>query len=179
MTDQEIISLLQRDAAAGISALTERYGGLITGVCRAVLRRPEDAEEAAADTLVHLWRHADNFGTDICLSAVAANIARQRSIDTLRKIQRSSTVELPEEIAEAFTLADEIESSDQAAALHDLIASLPPPDGELVLRKYYYLESTRAIAARCGMTENAVNCRLTRAKQLLRTQLTALLEEIV
>ncbi len=179
MTDREIIALLQTNAAAGLSALTQEYGGLIAGVCRAVLRRPEDAEEAAADTLVHLWRHAKNFAPDICLAAVAANTARQRSIDILRKLQRSNTVELPEEIAEAFTLAEEIEASEQADAVHTLIASLQPPDAELVLRKYYYLESTHTIAAHCGMTENAVNCRLTRAKQILRTRLAALLEESV
>ena len=59
MHDAKILALLQKDAARGLAALSAQYGGLMVSICRAVLpQHPQDAEEAAADTLVHLWRTA-------------------------------------------------------------------------------------------------------------------------
>lgn len=173
MHDAKILALLQKDAARGLAALSAQYGGLMVSICRAVLpQHPQDAEEAAADTLVHLWRTAPALPADAPLAAVCANAARQKAIDRVRRLRRAGeTCELPEETHDALVLAEQLESREDTARLRALIAALPPPDGALVVRKYYYLESTRALAQRYHLTENAVNCRLRRAKETLRAQL--------
>ena len=54
-----------------------------------------------------------------------------------------------------------------------LVAAMEPPDRDIFLRKYYLLESSRQIAAALGMSESAVNTRLSRGRDRLRRALLA------
>ena len=52
----------------------------------------------------------------------------------------------------------------------ELVAALPQPDREIFLRRYYLLETSRSIAAVLGMSEHAVNVRLSRGRAKLKQQ---------
>src|SRR5262249_23608268 len=70
----------QRDEAA-FSALVERYGPLVFGVCQRVLQHRQDAEDAFQATFLVLARKAGSIGKRECvgswLYSVAYRIARQ------------------------------------------------------------------------------------------------------
>lgn len=52
-------ALLQNDPQEGLRRLMELFGGPVHAICTAILRgHAEDADEAAADTFVRLWRNA-------------------------------------------------------------------------------------------------------------------------
>ena len=65
--------------------------------------------------------------------------ARNAAIDRWRKLSRSLDVPLTEEIT-AKTAAPEEE-------ICELIDTMPPPDREIFIRKYYFLETAAEIAA--------------------------------
>ncbi|MCI5652348.1 MAG: hypothetical protein MR295_08985, partial [Ruminococcus bromii] len=53
----------------------------------------------------------------------------------------------------------------------ELIDTMPPPDREIFIRKYYFLETAAEIAAAMGRTPDDVNARLSRGRKKLRAQL--------
>ena len=54
---------------------------------------------------------------------------------------------------------------EEVQALNRILRELKKKDKELVLRRFYYLQSTRQIAAAMGMSENAVDSKLSRLRK--------------
>jgi RNA polymerase sigma-70 factor (ECF subfamily) len=68
----------------------------------------------------------------------------------------------------AFPAADQLDSTAAAAALHDLLAQLPPPDRLVLTLMYFEQCSLREIAKRAGWNEAIVKMRAYRARKRLR-----------
>ena len=84
---------------------------------------------------------------------------------------RDSREEFPlyEELTGDSGLPENI--SDLEAMLQELVESLPSPDREIFLRKYYLLETSKEIAEALSLTEGNVNVRLSRGREKLKRQL--------
>ena len=77
----------QRDA---VDECLARYGGLVWSLARRQSPTPADAEDAAQEIFVDLWRWAGRFDEKVASEATfVAMIARRRLIDRRRKQQRS------------------------------------------------------------------------------------------
>ena len=72
-------------------------------------------------------------------------------------------MELSDEYAAEVTIPEE--------KIGPLIDDMPPPDREIFIRKYYFLETSAEIAAAMGRTADDVNQRLSRGRKRLREQL--------
>lgn len=83
------------DAAA---ARLERFGGLVRSLARRFCRNPADAEDAAQDVFIELWRCAGRYDPAVASEATfVAMIARRRLIDRHRRRQRQPDLQpLPE-----------------------------------------------------------------------------------
>ena len=57
---------------------------------------------------------------------------------------------------------------ERARLLGNLIRGLPDRERELMLRKYFYLQSSKTIATAMGMTVNAVDTKLSRLRGKMR-----------
>ena len=163
MEDKELLRLLQKDSERGLEAALDLYGGLVkTIVSRVLYDSPQDAEECVADVFLRLWKNRRKLhGAPVRAWLVVA--ARNAAIDRWRKLSRSLDVPLTEEIT-AKTAAPEEE-------ICELIDTMPPPDREIFIRKYYFLETAAEIAAEMGRTPDDVNARLSRGRKKLRAQL--------
>jgi len=139
--------------------LTE-YGGTVRTICCGILPgRKEDAEEAQADTFLKLWR-SRNLPEDVShLRSYVIRTARSCAIDKYRY-----TIPFPLDEHTDTAFAVELESSLESRELIELIRTLPPPDGELFLRRYLYCEPSALLASHFQMPENTVRTRLHRAK---------------
>ena len=170
--DAALLALLQSDPQAGLARLLDAYGGLIHGVVRRILpRNPEDAEECVADVLVAAWQSAGRLAgePDRPLQGWLTLTARHIAIDRYRRLRRRpGTDPLDETLAADWLL--EPRTSEGEDCIAELVAALPAPDHEIVLRRYYLLEPSRTIAAGLGMSEHTVNVRLSRGRARLRRQ---------
>jgi RNA polymerase sigma-70 factor (ECF subfamily) len=85
------LSVLQRIASgesAAVRDCIDQYGGLVWSLARRLSRTPADAEDAAQEIFLDIWRSAGRFdptqGSD---KVFIAMIARRRLIDRLRKVK--------------------------------------------------------------------------------------------
>ena len=137
-----------------LDILLREYGGAVRAVCRAILPgHPQDAEEAEADTFYKLWRGA----------RLPADEAHRRRLALLR---RGET--LPLDDRDDAELAVAMESHLESRELMAQIMALPPPDGELFLRRYLYGETAAQLGARFAMPAATVRTRLHRARLALQ-----------
>lgn len=140
MNDAQLLTLLQRDADAGLRAAMQAYAPLLKGICRRVLpRSPQDAEECMADAFVALWRHAAALAAgQVPLRAWLAVTARNAAINRWQRLRREGAVPLDDAPAQALgeLAAFDRPTADAEDAVGALVAAMEPPDREIFLRRY-------------------------------------------
>lgn len=164
MDDRDLLRLLQKDGDRGLEAALDLYGGLVkTIVSRVLYNFPQDAEECVSDVFLKLWKNRRRLrGAPVRAWLIVA--ARNAAIDRWRRLSHSMDMELSDEYAAEVTMPEE--------KIGPLIDDMPPPDREIFIRKYYFLETSAEIAAAMGRTADDVNQRLSRGRKRLREQLT-------
>ncbi len=174
MTEEEIIELIRGQEDAGLSALAEKYGRLLTYIIAGILKeRTGDVEECVNDTYLKVWRNVEKFDfTRASLATYLKVIARNTALNRLRDVKRHEECRAGEELSSlADTVADQSQSventvlrKERTRLLGMVIRALPDKERELMLRKYFYLQSSKAIAVAMGMTVNAVDTKLSRLR---------------
>ena len=180
MDDAALCELLRSDPERGMRICIDRYYPAVRTVCGAILRRyPQDAEECVNESFLQLWRTLGQLREPGQLRAYLCCIARNLALSRFRTLAVSGrhTAEMPwEQLPEDAAAEDAdillaMEARADAAALQKAILSLREPDREMFVRKYYYMESVRAIAAHFDVSERAVEGILYRTRLRLRKQL--------
>jgi RNA polymerase sigma-70 factor, ECF subfamily len=166
---------------AEFAGLVERQWRFACRVAWAVVRHAQDAEDAAQEAFLKIWR-AQAWKDLRDERAYVARAAWRAAVDRVRDSQSRRTPlrdqagdPSPEDLAdrargpEAIVVAQNWE-----AAVHRLIDSLPEE-----LRQPLALSAemtSREIAAAMGIAEGTVRTRLMRARQMLREKI-AVMEE--
>lgn len=151
-----------------LDILLWEYGGAVRAVCRAILPgHLQDAEEAEADTFYKLWRGARLPADETHRRRLVVLTARQCAIDRYRALLRRGET-LPLDDRDDAELAVALESELETRELMAQIMALPPPDGELFLRRYLYGETATQLSARFAMPAATVRTRLHRARLALQ-----------
>lgn len=151
-----------------LDTLLRDYGGAVRSVCRAILPdHPQDAEEAEADTFYKLWRGAHLPADETHRRRLVVLTARQCAIDRYRALLRRGET-LPLDDRDDAELAVALESKLETRELMAQIMALPPPDGELFLRRYVYGETAAQLGVHFNMPATTVRTRLHRARLALQ-----------
>jgi RNA polymerase sigma factor (sigma-70 family) len=160
-----------RDEAA-FAALVERHGPMVWGVCRRVLPRHHDAEEAFQATFLVLARKATsvNHRETVAhwLHAVAYQTARKARALAFRRASRERGVsELPEPESPACELTAEL-----MQVVDEELNRLPDHYRAPVVLCDLEGRTRREASVRLGWPEGTVSSRLSRARALLARRLT-------
>lgn len=174
MTQEEIIELIKKQEDAGLEVLAEKYGRLLTYIISGILgERAADVEECVNDTYLKVWRSVESFDfARASLVTYLKVIARNTAINRLRDVRRHEECRAGCEFYElADTVPDASENVENAVLKKErtkqlgmVIQALPDKERELMLRKYFYLQSSKTIAMAMGMTVNAVDTKLSRLR---------------
>jgi len=166
----------REDAAheARFAALVERQSRFVFRVAYAVLRNAHDAEDAAQDTFLKVYR-AGNWEAIENERAFLARAAWRMAVDKLRKVRYEA---LSDEAAahsgsnpENAALAE-----DWSAAVHRLMDALPQDLRQPLALSTLEEMTSREIALAMGIAEGTVRTRIMRARQILKQKLTGLME---
>ena len=163
MTDKQIAELLTSDAEKGLAAAVKQYSGYVykivltrlSGVCA-----KEDADEAVSDIFFKLFSAAKEGKEFTSVGGYLSVIAQRHCIDVFRKVTgKAQTVPLDE----VYDLSsDEDIFADTSSELMQAIDALGEPDTQIFLRRYFFGQRNKDIAAELGMNVPTVNKRISR-----------------
>jgi RNA polymerase sigma factor (sigma-70 family) len=164
------------DGAAAMRSgeLYARYGRTVTGLCRALLRDPAEAEDAAQQTFLSAHRALQNGTQPLEPAAWLATIARHECWARTRRRMREplSAHELETASLQQDPLSEAIRRAD-LAALWAAIAALPRQQRDALLLREFGGLSYEELAKALAVSGPAVESLLFRARRQLRVQLRA------
>ena len=85
MSDQEIIRALQQKSETVFRTLVDQYKDRMYNTCLGLLQNPEEAEEAAQDVFIEVYKSVGKFRGDAKLSTWMYRIATTKSLERIRK----------------------------------------------------------------------------------------------
>ena len=174
--DRALMARVQRGDEAALAAIMQRWELPVKAVIARLVFNAREAEELAQETFVRIWQQREKFraGAEFrpWIFTIAVNLARNR----LRWWRRRPEVELAEwseslEEGKSGSGSESLEKAERAAAVRDAIAALPAELREAIVLFEYENMAQAEIAAAVGATPKAVETRIYRAKEKLRTAL--------
>lgn len=133
-------------------------------LCAAISGDRQAAEDLAQETLVEAWRNShklhDPSGADRWLAAIARNVCLRWA---RRRFREPSALAGPEPAWE-----EGFEDGELGELLDRALALLPAGTRDVLVKRYVDEMPRPEIAARLGISEDAVSMRLTRGKLVLR-----------
>ena len=179
MDDTQIVSLfLQREESA-IRFTAQKYGSRIRQIAFQIVQNPETAEECENDTYLEAWRRIppneprDYLGS--FLQKIARNIALNRCIQLSRLKRRAFIYELTDELSQCIpdkeTIESRMDQKDLARCINAFLLDLDEGKRNLFIRRYWYLDSIKALSLRFRLSESNVKTTLLRCRKKLRERL--------
>ena len=180
MKDQKIINLIIDGNELGFIKLANKYDKLLFYIAKGILgNRIEDVEEWVNDTYLKLWRNIDKYDCEkASLKTYLKVIVRNTAINKLRYLGRHENNQISADISDvAKYYADNSQNVEKSIfdkedieRLNILIKNLKEGDQEIIIRKYFYLQSSKHIAKAMNMTVTAVDTRSSRTRKILQKE---------
>ncbi len=166
--DAFLLNRIQRGDEAAVATLFDRYSKLVYSVALRVLRDPAAAEDVLQEIFMQLWRKPESFiATRGSLGAWLAVVARNRSIDSLRRRKPSDSVE-EISLASPYNLADEAERNAMVDRAHGIITGLPAEQRKVLEMAFFDGLTHSEIAELTGDPLGTVKTRIRSALLVLR-----------
>lgn len=168
--DADIVELIRRGAhAQAFELLLGRYERRLYRLCLSLLREPAQAEDAAQESFVRIWKALHGYDGRASLSTWCYTIARNRCLTALQRRRDEETLSDPEVAAEAEAVAPAAanDADDRVQLLRELVDTLPERYRRTLTLFYYEERSVPEVAAMLGLPEGTVKTNLFRARGLL------------
>ena len=162
----------KEDSESAFETLVKRHGPMVLGVCRHVLRRDQDAEDAFQATFLVLARKAGTIHNREILGCWLYEVAYRTAIRARQRRARSTPrMEIPE-VAESHSGPENAASRNELRLLlRAEVDGLPAKYRSLVLHTYMEGKSNEQVARLLQCPVGTVKGRLSRARDLLRVRL--------
>jgi len=178
LLEEELCELLVQSPERGLEVLMNRYMAFVCAIVRGKLSEvcgKRDVEECVSDVFYEMYRMRESLDlTKGSLKAYLAVLAKRRAIDVYRKQRKTNNVLTSLDVRDC-DVAPSPHNVEEAVADKELsllllkeIQELGWPDSQIVIRKYYFGQSTRTIAQALGIKENTVDKKKSRALAKLK-----------
>ena len=188
--DQDAADMMRLAAGhdAALNDLMERHGERLFHYLIRCLQNEDDAADLAQETFVRVFQNRKKFKPDSGLSTwlytIATNLVKTRYRYRSRHPEISLDAESDETgrtfreamPAQTLTPSERVEADERADAVRHAIAELPEDLRTPLILSEYEERSQAEIAEILGCTAKAVEMRIYRARQQLRSRLGKLLE---
>ncbi len=196
MEDKEIIDLYWSRDPSAIVVSAEQYGKYCHQIAWNILRNPEDCEECINETWFRAWNSMPDARPDY-LAAFFGAITRRLSLDCYRKNRalkrgggempiiydelqdcmpdNQASVSHAAREAQAELSHNNVESHLDTmiltAAINSFLSQLDSTSRILFVRRYWYTDSVRELAANLRLSESRVKSNLFRTRKKLKKHL--------
>ncbi len=183
--DYELWMLLVENPENGLEQLMRQYmtfvytivSGKLSGLCA-----KQAVEECVSDVFYEAYRTRHSIQLEKgSLKAYLGVLSKRIAIDYYRRCVKSAGKRAADETVLEWIAADDdvektVADKETAIVLIDQIKALGEPDSQIMIRKYYYGQSTKTIAKALGIKNNTVDKKVSRALVKLEKALGGVLE---
>jgi RNA polymerase sigma-70 factor (ECF subfamily) len=179
MEDDNIIALyFDRDQNA-IAETKKKYGGYCFSLADRILENKEDSEECVNDILYSAWNSIPpqrpkyfrmflaKLTRNRALNRIKADNAQKRGGDEISLIYE----ELSEFISDGRDTESEIIAKELGQAINSFVKELSEREGDIFIRRYFFIEAVKDIAEGYGLTLANVSMILGRTRKKLKEYL--------
>ena len=179
MEDGKIVSLyLMRDESA-IERTAEKYGTRLRSLAFGITEDRLEAEECENDTYLEAWDSIPPHEPWTYLYAFLARITRHIALNLCRSrnaLKRNGHIcTLTEEMEQCIPSPDDsacrMDDLALAEAINGFLATLNEEKRNIFLRRYWFMDSVSAIAARFALSESKVKVTLFRCRKQFKAYL--------
>ncbi len=179
MEDDQIVELYWQKDTNAISETANKYGAYCFVIADNILHSAEDSEECVNDTWLHAWNAIPPQRPNV-LRLFLARITRNLSFDRFnaRNAEKRGNGEIDlvvDEFGECLGGGTDTEAVYEAIELREsirrFVRTLPEREGNVLVRRYFFVEPVAEIAKRYGLTENNVMVILSRTRKKLKAHL--------
>jgi RNA polymerase sigma factor (sigma-70 family) len=172
--DTELMRRVQSGDEAAFGVLMVRWERPVKSVVARLVMNTREAEDLAQETFVRVWQQREKFDARYTfrswIFSIAVNLARNR-LRWWRSRPEVALDEWTDTSGDELTAAGVVERQERASAVRDAIATLPADlRVPIVLSEYEHM-SHAEIGAVVGATPKAIESRIARARERLRSML--------
>ena len=178
--DAELVLAARRGDKRAFVEIVARHQAMVCGIAMGILSDFAASEDAAQEAFLTAWRKFHELREPERLRAWLGQIARNAALGHLRRRRGHESLD------EATLVTDESPRPDEAAAnaeeaalVRDSLAKLPETYRLPLVLYYREGQSTRAVAEALDVSEDAVRQRLARGREMLREQVSGLIETVL
>lgn len=153
--------------------LVNRYAGVVHSIAYAYLRNSADAEDIAQETFTRFYQQLDRMAHHKQVGPWLVNVARNVSVDLIRKRVRES--DFARRSTEVRAAIPDPMREELHRLLWEQIDSLDGEAREVLILHYFMRKKAREIGGLLGITPDAAAKRVQRARDELGRRLTDLL----
>lgn len=180
VSDVELIGKFNNGDLDAFEQLIIRYEKKIYSICFYFLKNREDAEDAAQEIILKLYKKLGSFRNEASFSTWMNYVASNTCRDYLRKRKRNKVLYLDDDIqtedgrisrelpSEESTPEERVENKELGALMQDTIAKLKEDHREILLMREYQELSYEEIAEILGISVGTVKSRIYRARKDLK-----------
>jgi RNA polymerase sigma-70 factor (ECF subfamily) len=156
--------------------IMQRYESKVYRLCLSFMRDRTQAQDAAQESLVRLWRALPRYDGRAALSTWIYAITRNWCLTCLSSKRRTASLsdEAVQTEVDALTAPDAQEAVDQRQAIRLLVEELPEISRRIVTLFYFEEQSVAGVSELLGLAQGTVKTHLFRARGLLLARLESL-----
>jgi RNA polymerase sigma-70 factor, ECF subfamily len=176
-SDQALVARLVAGDEAALSALYDRYSGMLYALLMRILRDAQSAEEVLQDLFFYLWGNAGKFDPSRgSLPGWLLVSARNRAISRLRKLHPSESLDGPGStlettVSSGFSLESAVARKELVDKVKGALEGLPAIQREAVELAFFEGLTHSEIAIRTQEPLGTIKTRIRSAVQTLRQAL--------
>jgi len=168
LDDATLLAQVRRGDEHAMASLFDRYSKLVYSVALRVLRDPASAEDILQEVFMQIWRSPEGFiAIRGSLGGWLTVVARNRSIDALRRKQPQETID-DLTLASQYDLANEAERNTMIERARGVIGKLPVEQRKTLEMAFFDGLTHTEIAEMTGDPLGTVKTRIRSALMTLR-----------
>ncbi len=180
-TELHCIEQIKKGDHEAFSWIVDKYKDLVYTLCIRMLSSEEDAEEAAQDVFVKVYKSINSFQGKSKFSTWLYRITYNQCISIIRK--KVKLIDLVDELPESkvdessIDAFEKLRQEERAMYLKQGLEALPETDAFILTLFYYEELSLEEICEVTGQTNNNVRIRLHRARKKMYVVLNSIMKQ--
>jgi len=175
-----MIELLIHNPEKGLDQLMTQYMGFVYTIVYGKLScicKKEDIEECVSDIFYGLYKTRSSINLEKgSITSYLAVLSKRKAIDSYRKHSKARETVSIDDTDHDWIPSDadpqkNVTDNETTNILIDKIKALGEPDSQIMIRKYYFGQSSKFIAKALGLKVNTVDKKVSRALNKLKQAL--------